>query len=283
MMVWEAAKAKINLDLRICGRRDDGYHDLDSLVVFADLGDELVLQPSDRLMLEIEGPFANDLDHHQDNLVCRAVLKLAKSLGRQPDVAITLTKNLPVSSGIGGGSADAAATLRGLARLWGLPMTVGDLMPIGRELGADVAVCLTSCPVRMTGIGDCLAPLDLHEPLWILLANPGTPLPTSNVFNALNDISGERPDEWPLGQAMSFDEALRSSVNDLQAPAIGIAPGIQHVLKAISEEVNCQLARMSGSGATCFGLFRDSDTLTRAASSLRGQHPDWWIAASVCR
>ena len=279
MIVRETAKAKINLDLRVCGRRDDGYHDLDSLVVFADLGDELILEPSDKFMLKLEGPFAGDLGHDQDNLIWKAAHKLTKSLGRQPHVAVTLVKNLPVSSGIGGGSADAAATMRGLVRLWDVPMTIGDLMPIGKALGADIAVCLGSRPARMTATGDCLVPIDLPEPLWMLLVNPGTALPTSDVFKALTTMSGERSSD----DALSFGDALRSSINDLEAPAIGIAPLVRRVLKAIANEADCQLARMSGSGATCFGLFRDSDALMRAASSLRSNHPEWWITTSTCR
>ena len=153
-VIHETAWAKVNLDLRVCRRRDDGYHDLDSLVVFADFGDRLRFARAEDLTLQIEGPFAGDLEHVQDNLVLKAAQLLASAFGRLPDVHITLDKRLPIASGIGGGSADAAATLRGLVRLWDLPMTMGDLASLAPSLGADVKACLGSRPVKMTGIGD---------------------------------------------------------------------------------------------------------------------------------
>ena len=169
--------------------------------------------------------------------------------------------------------------MRGLVRLWDVPMTIGDLMPIGKTLGADIAVCLGSRPAQMTGTGDCLAPIDLSEPLSMLLANPGTALPTPDVFKALTTMTGERPSD----DKHSFGDSLRSSVNDLEAPAMSIAPPIRRVLKAIANEPDCQLARMSGSGATCFGLYRSREALQQAATSLKSRHPDWWIEATVCR
>ncbi len=281
--IRETARAKINLDLRVCRRREDGYHDLDSLVAFTDLGDELIFKDAASLALAIEGPFAQDLVDEENNLVLEAVRRLAALLFRSPDVHITLIKRLPVASGIGGGSADAAAALRGMVRFWNLPMTAGDLLPHARDLGADVAVCLGSSAVRMTGIGTCLAPIGLPAPLSILLVNPGTPIETPGVFKRLGYMSGERTGGVPTDDASSFRQALQASTNDLETSARGIAPVINDVLSAIARQAGCDLARMSGSGATCFGLFRDSGSLDGAKDRLRADHPDWWIASSVCR
>ncbi len=282
-MIRETAKAKINLDLRVCGRRDDGYHDLDSLVVFTDLGDELIFTQAASFSLVIEGPFAAGLGGEQNNLVQGAALGLAEAFGRSPDVAVTLIKHLPISAGIGGGSADAAATLRGLVRLWDLPMAHVDLLTVARKLGADVPVCLASKPAGMTGIGDGLKPLSLPEPLWILLANPGTPVSTPCVFEALTTMSAARPAALDFEDAASFRQSLLDSINDLEAPAKGLVPLIDDVNRMIAQQAGCWLARMSGSGATCFGLFQDQASLAEASLSLKTARPDWWIEPTLCR
>ncbi|MGI9450042.1 MAG: 4-(cytidine 5'-diphospho)-2-C-methyl-D-erythritol kinase [Geminicoccaceae bacterium] len=279
--VRETAKAKVNLDLRVLRRREDGYHDLDSLVVFTDIGDQLAMTPADDLVLSIEGPFADALAYEPDNLILKATRRLASFLGRSPDVRIILEKRLPVASGLGGGSADAAATLRGLIRLWDLPLTIGDLTPLAQSLGADVPVCLGSRPARMTGMGEQLTPFDLPEPLAMLLINPETPIETPSVFKMLGHMSGERA--TLATSKSSFLEALKASANDLEAPAKCLAPVIGKVLAALADQPGCHLTRLSGSCATCFGLFQDHRSLADAENRLRADHPDWWMAACRCK
>lgn len=277
------AKAKINLDLRVCRRREDGYHDLDSLVVFTDLGDRLSFAEAAGLTLTIEGPFAGVLSQEQDNLVLRAARLLASSVKKSPDVHITLEKQLPVASGIGGGSADAAATLRGLVKFWDLSLTINDLNAFALDLGADVSACLGSRPSIMTGIGDRLTPFDLPEPLPILLVNPGVPIATPAVFKQLQHMSGARSDAPRSSDVGAFLRNLGESVNDLEAPAKLAVPIIDEVLAAISGQAGLHLARMSGSGATCFALFRDPEALDQAKQNLIDTHPDWWVAKTACR
>ena len=281
--ICETAKAKVNLDLRVVRRRRDGYHDLDSLVVFPDFGDRLVFSPADDLALAIEGPFAASLAHEQDNLVLKAARDLARLLSRPPNVHITLEKHLPVASGIGGGSADAAATLRGLVRFWDLSMTLDDLTPLAASLGADVPVCLASRPAHMTGIGDRLTPFEPPDRLSMLLINPGTPVGTPAVFKQLDRMSGERISTVTAKTTDTLIATLQESANDLEAPARRLAPVVDEVLAALAGQDGCRLARLSGSGATCFGLFRDDRSLTNAASHLRAWHPDWWIAPCFCQ
>lgn len=283
MTLEETARAKINLDLRICHRREDGYHDLDSLVVFTDFGDQLRFNEADQLILSIEGPFADALFPEQDNLILRAAKLLASLCERSPNVHITLDKRLPLASGIGGGSADAAATLRGLVQFWGLPMTMAGLSTIAPDLGADVPVCLGSRPVLMTGIGDRLTPLDLPAPLPILLVNPGEPVATGVVFDDLSQMSGARPETFRCQDVDALMGYLAGSVNDLEAPARRVAPIIDNVLEALSEQIGCKLARMSGSGATCFGLFSNHQDLDDATKHLKENFPGWWVVQSICR
>ena len=279
--IRETAKAKVNLDLRVLKRRNDGYHDLDSLVVFADFGDHLAMTLADDLTLSIEGPFADALADEPGNLILKAARQLASFLGRSPDVRIILEKRLPVASGLGGGSADAAATLRALIRLWDLPMAIGDLTPLAQRLGADVPICLGSRPARMTGVGERLTPFDLPEPLPMLLVNPGTPIQTPAVFKTLGHMSGERA-TLPTSRT-AFLETLKTSTNDLEAPAKRLAPAVGEVLTALACQPGCHLARLSGSGATCFGLFQDHRSLADAENRLRADHPGWWIAPCICK
>jgi 4-diphosphocytidyl-2-C-methyl-D-erythritol kinase len=276
----ETAFAKINIDLRICGRRTDGYHDLDSLVVFADFGDELSFSPADELTLTIDGPFANELSNDDDNLVRRAARALARRAGREPLAHIHLEKHLPVAAGIGGGSADAAATLRGLARLWELPLSHSDLHPLARMLGADVPVCLGSSAVRMQGIGDMLTPLSFKAGLPLLLVNPGQAVPTADVFRALESISGARTSSLDDTPGQDLRDYLRYSVNDLEPAAIRIEPIIENVLDALRAEPGCDFARMSGSGATCFGVFDEPASRDQALARLSARHAGWWVTAT---
>lgn len=281
--IHERAAAKLNLDLLITGRRDDGYHELDSLVVFADIADELTFRSAPSLSLRVEGPFAAGLPAGDGNIVVRAAERLAEVGSVAARAEIVLHKRLPVAAGIGGGSADAAAALRGLRRLWGLRLDERTLHGIGLELGADVPVCLHGSPARMRGIGERLDPVPGLPSLSLVLVNPRQPLATAAVFKALRlQAFGRRDEQPPAGPDVSTLAAyLQRTGNDLQAASRSLLPVIGEVLGRIAAEPGCRLARMSGSGPTCFGLF-DTPTLAAAAAArLRTAQPAWWVAA--CR
>jgi 4-diphosphocytidyl-2-C-methyl-D-erythritol kinase len=270
----ELAPAKVNLALHVTGRRPDGLHLLDSLVVFPRLGDLVEAEPAASLSLAIAGPFARDLSAGPDNLVLRAALLLGPGRG----AALRLTKSLPVASGIGGGSADAAATLRLLARLWRAPLPSPASV---LALGADVPVCLAGRSCRMSGVGDRLAPLAL-PPFWIVLVNPGVPLATAAVFAGLvARDNAPLPDPPALPSAEALFRWLAAQRNDLEPPAIVAAPPIADTLAALAAQAGCRLARMSGSGATCFGLFAGEAPALVAADALRRAEPAWWVAAAA--
>lgn len=277
--VREAAPAKLNLDLLVTGRRPDGYHELDSLVVFADLGDTLVFAPAEDLRLEVAGPTAPDLPDGEANIVLRAARLLAARAGVPARAAIRLDKRLPVAAGIGGGSADAAAALRGLARLWGVRLDSAELAALALELGADVPACLLGRPARLRGVGERLEPLAGLPALDLVLANPGRPLATAAVFRELGGRFGA-PRAEPVAPRDLLG-ALRRSRNDLEAPARRLVPEIGAVLAALAAEPACALARMSGSGPTCFGLFPDAASASAAAARIAARQPGWWVAA--CR
>lgn len=288
IVLTEAAPAKINLALHVTGKRDDGYHLLDSLVVFADVGERLRVRPAPPgtgIALEIEGPFAGDLPAGPDNLVVRAAAGLAASTGRAPDLALDLTKTLPVASGVGGGSADAAATLRALCRFWSLPLqdarVRADCLALAGRLGADVPACLDSRPVRMGGVGDLLRPAPVLPALAVLLVNPGIAVSTPAVFAARQQAFSKAlalADGYDSAAALAAD--LTAARNDLQGPAMALAPEIGAVLAAIGALPGCRLARMSGSGATCFGLFDRLEEAWAAAEALATQAPRWWLTAA---
>ncbi|MFN3281134.1 MAG: 4-(cytidine 5'-diphospho)-2-C-methyl-D-erythritol kinase [Tabrizicola sp.] len=273
--VSEAAPAKLNLCLHVTGRRVDGYHLLDSLVVFADIADRVFASPARGLSLVVAGPEGAGLQADPDNLVLRA----ARCMG-VTNAALVLDKQLPIASGVGGGSADAAATLRALARLTGRPPpAMSDVL----RLGADVPVCMASRPARMTGIGERLAPLPPLPEMGCLLVNPRLPVPTPQVFAALerHDNPG-LPDLPPsaLASAGAFAGWLAAySRNDLVAPARVVAPVLADVQAALEAVPGCLLARMSGSGGTHFGLFPTPAAATAAARQLAEMHPFWWTAA----
>lgn len=273
----EPAPAKVNLFLHVTGRRADGYHLLDSLAVFADVKDWVRIAPSDRLTLTVTGPFAPALasEAAADNLVVRAAQALAAEAGLVAAGALTLEKNIPVASGIGGGSADAAAALRLLARTWRLTLDQDSLDRIAAGLGADVPVCLRGRATRMGGVGEILSPAPALPDCGLLLVNPGLPLATVAVFRARTggfSPAAQLPPAWTSARAMA--ETLAESHNDLQPAAIALMPAIQQVLSAIEQTAGCRLARMSGSGATCFGLF---DTPAAAAAAAAGlARPGWW-------
>jgi len=282
MPVEELARAKINLDLHVTGRRADGYHELDSLTAFAAIGDHLALCEHDRLELEVTGPFAGPLAAEPDNLVLRAARRLAACAGRQATVRITLDKRLPVAAGLGGGSADAAAALRGLNRLWRLGMGPADLAGLAAELGADVPVCLAGRTARMRGIGERLEPWSGLPPLAVLLVNPDLPLATAAVFGALEVIETAIERAWPPPcETDAFLAWLCAGANHLEAPAVRLLPQIQGVLAMLAAQEGCTLARMSGSGATCFGLFASAAARDQAAAAIGRAQPGWWRAAST--
>ncbi len=272
----EAAPAKVNLTLHVTGRRADGYHLLDSLVVFAGVGDRLRAAPAGTLTLAVEGPEAGALGAGGDNLVLRAARLLADGLageGRPRGAAIRLQKRLPVASGVGGGSADAAAALRLLARLWGVPLPAAGL---AARLGADVPACLAGVPLRMAGAGEVLSPAPpLPAGLGLVLANPRVALSTAAVFGARVGDFGA-PAMLPPGgwrEAGALAATLRACRNDLEAPAVALCPSVADVLAAIAALPGCLLARMSGSGATCWGLFADPAKAERGAATLPAA---WW-------
>ena len=281
MPIEELAPAKINLDLLVTGRRADGYHELDSLTAFAAFGDRLVLRDHDRLELTVTGPFGALLAGEPDNLVVRAARRLAACVGREAAVRITLHKQIPVAAGLGGGSADAAAALRGLNRLWRLGMTPADLAGVGAALGGDLPVCLAGRTARMRGIGDRLEPWDGLPLLAALLVNPKLPLSTAAVFGAL-ELSRPPERAWPPPREPDrFLAWLRDGCNHLEAPARRILPSIQGVLATLAAQPGCAVARMSGSGATCFGLFQGSAARDAAAAAIGRAQPGWWLAAST--
>lgn len=282
-MIAVAAPAKINLTLHVVGRRADGYHLLDSLVAFASLHDVVTTRPADALSLAVAGPMAGALaaTPPEDNLIVRAARALAAAGGlAAPCAALTLDKRLPVAGGIGGGSADAAAALLALRALWRLDVSDERLAEIGLALGADVPACLASRPSRMSGIGETLAPLPALPALGVLLVNPGVALPTARVFGALNGRFGA-PGPM-LDRAMDASallDTLRRGRNDLETPAMKVAPVIGAALAALADLPGARLARMSGSGATCFALFDDAQAARTAARRLGEAHADWWCAA----
>jgi len=271
----ESAPAKINLFLHVGGRRADGFHPIQSLAVFTDMGDVLAMEPAADLSLTIEGPFAKGLDGEADNLVLRA----ARALGAD-GAKLTLTKNLPVASGIGGGSADAAAALRGLRRLLCIEKDDAALHEIAAGLGSDIPACVLSTACFMEGRGEVLRATETMPRVPMLLVNPGVAVPTKDVFAALEDRSGVEM-ALPRGRFADTADLLRfleTTRNDLEAPARRLQPVIGEVLTAIAALPGALLARMSGSGATCFGIFADDDCCARAAEMLQQAHSDWWIA-----
>jgi 4-diphosphocytidyl-2-C-methyl-D-erythritol kinase len=275
------ARAKVNLYLHITGKRADGYHLLDSLIVFADTGDEIALAPADTLSLTIGGPFADGLGAGPDNLVLRAAHALREATGARRGAAIRVTKNLPVASGIGGGSADAAATISGLCGLWDVAPGRSALLQLAAQLGADVPVCLDGVASFVGGIGEDLAPARGLPPAWLLLANPKVATPTPAVFKARQGPFN-RAARWtdPPRDFADFSARLRACGNDLTEAAISVTPAIRDVLVALAALPGCALARLSGSGATCFGLFGDEAAARTAEGQLRRARPDWWVAAA---
>jgi 4-diphosphocytidyl-2-C-methyl-D-erythritol kinase len=277
-MLSEAAPAKVNLYLHVTGRRADGYHLLDSLAVFPRIGDVVHGERAEDLSLAIEGPFGAALTAEPDNLVLRAARALAAAAGIVPGARLVLEKNLPVASGIGGGSADAAAALRLLARLWEVTLPEGEMRSLAASLGADVPVCLATTPARMGGIGEILSPAPRLPGFAMVLVNPGAAVATPAVFRERRGAftaPAALPAAWPDLRVMAA--SLAECRNDLEAPARTLCPAIGEVLAALAATEECRLARMSGSGATCFGLFDNAAAAEAAAGALR--RPGWWVSA----
>ena len=256
MLVSERAHAKINLALHITGRRSDGYHELDSIVAFADVADVLTITPATEVSISLSGPFATDLPPDGENIVIEAWHLLAGFAGKKntpfSPVKFHLEKNLPIASGIGGGSADAAAALRGLTRLFNLPISPQDMNKITLQLGADVPVCMVQKTSRMQGIGEIVSPIDIDLPSGIVLVNPRIPAPTSKVFEFLNLQCGQS-----FGAGIGNVQDIHSWRNDLTAPAVTLVPEIADVIGSLNYQPEIICSRMSGSGATCFGLLEN--------------------------
>ncbi len=284
-VVCFAAPAKLNLYLHVLGRRDDGYHLLDSLMTFVRVGDGIYAEPANDLSLTVEGPFAEGLDEGEDNLVLRAARCLAGAGGVTAGVRIRLVKNLPLASGLGGGSADAAATLQALSHLWRLSPAPEDMVALALGLGADVPFCLAGEAGFVGGIGESLEPAAVPPPgapaVWVVLINPSAALSTSEVFAAR---------EGPFSQSGRFKDIpsdaaelaalLKERNNDLTQAAVSLSPEIGNALDALESSRGSLLARMSGSGTTCFGLFGGEDDARQAAAVISGEAPGWWVVTT---
>ena len=282
--IARAAAAKINLYLHVTGKRADGYHLLDSLAVFAGVHDTVVAQENESLTLSLNGPFGATLSASAagDNLVLRAAKLLREKSGVKAGAAITLVKRLPVASGIGGGSADAAATLLACDSLWKAKAAISDLAAMALQLGADVPICLHGRAAFFGGIGEEIADAPKLPPAFFVLINPGIPLSTADVFRARKGAFGNpgRFSDAPK-DAAELARILETRRNDLNEPAIGLCPVLSHVLETLAAARGCLLSRMSGSGATCFGLFATEARAKEAAREIQAKQPRWWVSASA--
>ena len=287
MLLVERAPAKINLTLHILGRRADGFHDLESLVAFSRSGDRLALQPGSPVSLYIEGPTAPAAGTVEGNLVLTATRHFAARFPSAKLGAFHLVKHLPVAAGLGGGSSDAAAALRLLAKANQIAFDDVGLHEAARLTGADVPVCLHRKARMMRGIGDQLSPLPELPPLFGLLVNPMVPVETKAVFAQLKLVPGEasrfggHPAIGPKPSAEGLIDLLRKARNDMEFAACRLLPLISDVLAVMSAAPGAQLARMSGSGATCFAIFKDRHSLVRARKALSQAHPDWWVKGCI--
>ena len=283
--ICEAARAKVNLTLHMKGKRRDGYHELESLVVFADVSDELVFTPASEDRLSLEGPFAGLVDG--ENLVLKAKRAFASWLGVTVSGDFLLKKNIPVAAGLGGGSSDAAATIRALLKAYDRDEDTKTFIRQSASIGADVPVCLQDSAAWMCGLGERVTPVCGLTPLPALLVNPRIKLSTAAVFKTLN-AKPLQPEE--AGDPPSFpgwrnpQEAavwLNEGRNDLEAPAIALEPAVKKVLDALRRLDDCMLSRLSGSGPTCFGIFLSQDAAAEAASEMRRSYPNWWVQATT--
>lgn len=279
------APAKINLYLHVTGRLDNGYHTLDSLIAFADIGDQIIIEPATDFKLSIDGPYAGafnakerDASPHSSNLLVQAVWSIAQAAQKVPNVHISLTKNLPLASGLGGGSADAAAAIWGLLEWWEISNQASYLPGLMARLGADIPVCLHCRPTRVRGIGDVLDPVPLLDEIPVILINPGKPCPTAEVFmHYAHDFKEPIPLPDDLEDFSTLVEFLRFQDNDLSRSACEIVPEIKSIIEALQGQDGCALARLSGAGATCFGLFKSEKDAQKAAREISANNPDWWV------
>lgn len=285
--VERLAPAKVNLFLHLLGRRADGYHLLESLFVFADYGDVVTLTAAETFEFSLKGPFAHalkaDVLSDEDNIMVKAMRLLEDHVGLDlSDLHMTLEKNLPVAAGIGGGSADAAATLLALNDFWQLHVPMDDLMALGAKLGADVPPCLMGRSAMVRGIGDDVTPVGDLPPLYVVLVNPLKGVSTPEVFKRFKaeGASFQRPLQ-DLPQGEEWQGFIGNQLNALEGPALAVLPEIADVLGALGRSAGCRLARMSGSGATCFGLYANRQEAEAAAVTLLRENPSWWVRAMV--
>ena len=278
------APAKINLDLLITGRRDDGYHLLDSIVAFTDFGDQLFAEPSDHLSLSISGPFAAGLKPDENNLIIKAARLICEKVGISPNIKFNLIKNLPLASGIGGGSADAAAALKFCIEILSIKIAKTTLNHIALELGADVPVCLLSETCHMQGIGEKITRLNFNKQLHLLLMNPMVSVSTPAVFKQYENLSGG----FDQNRSLANDQIhlplildiLKESRNSLSEATLNIEPEINNVLHCLSNTDDVLITRMSGSGATCFALYEKQESCLNAAQRMKNNKPDWWVKST---
>jgi 4-diphosphocytidyl-2-C-methyl-D-erythritol kinase len=280
MQLTETARAKVNLTLRVLGRRAVGYHDLDSIVAFADVGDVVTLAPAAADQLTISGPFAADLAGHQ-NLVVAALSKARSALGITQTFAIALAKHLPIAAGLGGGSADAAAVLRLMRAHY--PSVAVNWAAIALALGADVPVCLQNTAARMQGIGERVTPLVAFAPLAAVLVNPRAAVPTNKTAAIFKRLDAGSIASGTENEDQVLRGALVRGHNDLQAAAIAVMPVVADVLFALQAESGLAFARLSGAGPTCVGVFNDANAARAAAASITDQHAGWWVQGTTLR
>jgi 4-diphosphocytidyl-2-C-methyl-D-erythritol kinase len=282
------APAKINLYLHVTGRLDNGYHTLDSLIAFADIADKIELSPAEDFSFEVDGPFSSafgpkelDASPYSANLVVQAAWAMSRAAQKTLNVRARLTKNLPMGAGIGGGSSDAAALIWALMEWWKLPQNSAPYLPeLMASLGADVPVCLPCKTARVRGIGDILDKTPPLPEIPIVLIYPGKPCPTAEIFNY---FTGGFKEPQALPESFQdFDDFigfLKKSDNDLKAPACAIVPDIKNALNALDTQKGCAFAQMTGSGSSCFGLFKDEESALKAVQSIAQDNPDWWVKA----
>jgi 4-diphosphocytidyl-2-C-methyl-D-erythritol kinase len=284
-MVRQRAHAKVNLTLKVLGRRADGYHELESLVTFADVHDIVTLEPDAPHALAVGGPFAHGIA--DENILARALVLLREAEPKLSIGSVTLEKNLPVAAGLGGGSADAAALLRAVRAANANSAASVPWLDIAAKLGADVPVCLESRPALMRGIGEVLTPVARLPEANAVIINPRQPLPTGDVFRALDAAAltstSRQIEQQPidLHRLPDLIDYMQAHGNDLEAPAMRLLPVIAEIKAALQAEAGCRMAAMSGSGPTCFGIFADRAQTVRAAERIAGAHGAWWVKATV--
>lgn len=281
--VRRIARAKVNLYLHVRGLRPDGYHELDSLVVFPAFGDEVELRPADTFRLVVDGPFAPALAGlpPEQNLAMKAAILLLHEVDGAPDFEIRLRKNIPLGAGLGGGSADAAAVLLLLNQRLGLGLELAELRGLGLRLGADVPACLSEEGVYFAGVGEVIEPAPALPPLHLALVWPGRGLATAEVFRASRAGAARPRPSFTAAGLTKFVEVLRDAANDLETAARSLLPAVGEALDALSARRDCLLARMSGSGSACFGIFPSAEAAEAAAGDVRRTRPGWWAVSAT--